>query len=172
LNKELFIFINFRVMLIWNMWIEKELINDVMNVIRDIFWNDHVDNSLHHMSTMLLIQFDDYNESTNSKINDVNVISMIFKINQWRNDDMICSKIQFSLISIFAISIHKSQKLTLSLMILNFRRFNDCSKQNYVALSRVKSIEHVAFESRFSYDHFFKKISKTVMKRIQNVRTR
>jgi hypothetical protein len=75
------------------MWIEKKLINNVMNVIRDIFWDDHVDNFLHHMSIMLLIQFDDYNESTNSKINDVNVISMIFKINQWKNDDMICSRI-------------------------------------------------------------------------------
>jgi hypothetical protein len=148
------------------------LINDVINVIRDIFWNDHVDNSLHYMSTMLLIQFDDYNESTNSKVNDVNVISIIFKINQWKNDDMICSRIQFSLISIFAISIHKNQRLTLSLMMFNFRRSDDCSRQNYVAFSRVKSIEHVAFESRFSYDHFSKKISKIVMKRIQNARTR
>jgi hypothetical protein len=56
--------------------------------------------------------------------------------------------------------------------MFNFRRFNDCSKQNYVALSRVKSIEHVAFESRFFYDHFFKKISKIFMKRIQNIRTK
>jgi hypothetical protein len=76
------------------------------------------------------------------------------------------------LISIFAISIHKSQKLTLSLMMFNFRHFDDCSKQSYVALFRVKSIEHVAFELRFFYDHFFKKISKTVMKRIQNVQTK
>jgi hypothetical protein len=143
-----------------------------MSVIRDILWNDHVDNSLHHMSTMLLIQFDDYNESTSSKVNDVNVISMIFQINQWKNDDMICSRTQFSLISIFAISIHKNQRLTLSLMMLNFRRSDDCSKQNYVALSRVKSIEHVAFESKFFYNHFSKKISKIVMRRIQNARTR
>jgi hypothetical protein len=172
LNKKLFIFINSRVMLIWNMWIEKKLINDVMNAIRDIFKNDHVDNSLHHISTMLLIQFNDYNKSTSSKINDVNVIFMIFKINQWKNDDMICSRIQFSLILIFAISIHKNQKLTLSLMMFNFRRFDDCSRQNYIALSRIKSIEYIAFKSRFFYDHFFKKISKTVIKRIQNARTK
>ncbi len=172
LNKKLFIFIDSRVMLIWNMWIEKKLINDVMSAVRDIFWDDHVDNSLNHMSTMLLIQFDDYNESTSSKVNDVNVISVILKINQWKNDDMICSRTQFSLISIFAISIHKNQRLTLSLMMLSFRRFDDCSRQSYVALSRVKSIEHVAFESKFSFDHFSKRISKIVMRRIQNARTK
>ncbi len=81
---------------------------------------------------------------------------------------MICSRTQFLLISAFAISIHKSQELTLSRAILSFRRTDDCCEQNYVALSRIRCIEHVTFDSSFSYDHFSKRMSKNVIRRLQD----
>jgi hypothetical protein len=155
LSKEFMIFINFRVMLIWNMWIKEKFVNDVMKIIVNIIWNDYINNSFKHMSTILLINFDDYNKMTNIKIHEVNVIFVISRINQWKNDDMIYSRIQFSLISVLTILMHKNQKLTLFWMIFNFRRVDDCSRQSYVALSRVRVIEHMTFESRFFLWSFF-----------------
>lgn len=39
-------------------------------------------------------------------------------------------------------------------VVLSFHRKDDSTGQSYVALSRVRSIDHVAFESGFSYDRF------------------
>ena len=50
----------------------------------------------------------------------------------------------------FAITIHKSQGLTLARVVLNFENKDLTSGLNYVALSRVRAIEHVMFETGFS----------------------
>jgi hypothetical protein len=168
LCKELLIFKDCRVMLTCNMWTKEELINDAMSIILDLLWNDDISDSFKHMSAILLMIFDTYRDSASIRTRDVNAISMMFRINQWDNSDMICSRTQFLLISAFAISIHKSQELTLSRAILSFRRTDDCCEQNYVALSRIRCIEHVTFDSSFSYDHFSKRMSKNVIRRLQD----
>jgi hypothetical protein len=168
LCKELLIFKDCRVMFTCIMWTKKELINDAMSIVLDFLWNDDINDSFKHMFAILLMIFDTYHDFANIKIRKINAISVVSKINQWNNNDIICSRSQFSLISVFAISIHKSQELTLSRTMLSFRRTNNCYKQNYVALSRVRCIEHVTFDSIFSYDHFSKRMSKNVIRRLQD----
>lgn len=50
----------------------------------------------------------------------------------------------------FAITIHKSQGLTLTKVVLNFKDKDFASRLSYVALSRVCVIEHAMFETSFA----------------------
>ncbi len=53
--------------------------------------------------------------------------------------------------------------------MFNFRRKDDTSNQNYVALSRMRLIENVIFDQDFSYDRFSKSMTDNVIKRQLNV---
>lgn len=120
------------------------------------------------MPAILLVRFDDYEGSASIKINNVSVVPISPRTNQWDNNGTVCSRTQYPLTRAFAISVHKSQGLTLPSVVLNLRNRDDCSGQSYVALSRVRAIEHVAFEVGFSYDHFPSKMPENVMKRIHD----
>ncbi len=87
-------------------------------------------------------------------VHDQHVVLVTSKINQWKNKEIVCTRIQYSLILFVVITIHKSQSLTLLMMMLNSTRKNDFSEQSYVALNRVRNIEFVTFESSFSSDRF------------------
>ena len=84
-------------------------------------------------------------------------------------DDVVCCRTQFSLTLTFAITVHKCQNLTMSKMMLKFSRKNDTTDQNYVALSRVRSIDDVLFDSDFSYDRFSVNSSIDTMNRLNEI---
>ena len=54
-------------------------------------------------------------------------------------------------------------------MMLKFSRKNDTTNQNYVALSCVRSIDDVFFDSDFSYDRFFVKSSVDTMNKLNEI---
>jgi hypothetical protein len=56
--------------------------------------------------------------------------------------------------------------------MFNFRRKDDTSNQNYVALSRMRLIENVIFDQDFSYDRFSKSMTNNVIKRQLNAQMR
>ncbi len=57
-------------------------------------------------------------------------------------------------------------------MMLNFTRKNDFNEQSYVALSRVRNIEFVTFESSFSHDRFSSQFTQHTLNRIRDDLTR
>jgi ATP-dependent DNA helicase PIF1 len=63
----------------------------------------------------------------------------------------------------YAITVHKSQGLTLPKVVLDLSRTEHYFGLSYVAISRVKILDRLLFESPFDFD-YFKKSKTTISK--------
>ena len=54
----------------------------------------------------------------------------------------------------YAITVHKSQGLTLRKVVLDLSRKEHCLSLSYVAISRVKSLDGLLFKGPFDFNHF------------------
>jgi ATP-dependent DNA helicase PIF1 len=70
-----------------------------------------------------------------------------------------CSRTQFPLWLAFAITVYKSQGLTLFRAVLNLNQREHYIGLAYVAISRVKHLHGLLFEGPFDFEHFSAKIS-------------
>jgi ATP-dependent DNA helicase PIF1 len=75
-------------------------------------------------------------------------------IHQFNYKGVPCTRKQFPLRLAYAITVHKSQGLTLSRVVLNIDQKEHCLGLSYVAISRVKALDGLMFESPFDYSRF------------------
>lgn len=67
----------------------------------------------------------------------------------WENNGTPCSRTQFPLALAWAITIHKSQGLTLTKAIIELGPKDFAPGLSFVAISRVKTLDGIAFKSQF-----------------------
>ena len=169
LNQKLLLSRKSRMMLTWNQWTNQDLINDVMKILYDLIWDQNVRDSFVIMFSIAFVQMNDYIDFVNIDFHDTLAMSLSHQFHQWMTDDVVCCRTQFSLTLTFAITVHKCQNFTMSKMMLKFSRKNDTTDQSYVALSRVRSIDDVLFDSDFSYDRFSVNSSIDTMNRLNEI---
>ena len=105
------------------------------------------------MPLIMLIKFDEYH-GPDFPHYDLGVIPVFPATRQFEYKGVACSRTQFPLRLAYAITVHKSQGLTLSRAVLNLNQREHCLGLSYVAVSRVKTLSGVLFELPFDFDRF------------------
>jgi hypothetical protein len=105
------------------------------------------------MPSLVLIKFDEYKGP--DFLGCPQGILPIFPVTrQFEFKGVACSRTQFPLRLAYAITVHKSQGLTLLKAVLNLNQKEHCLGLSYVAVSRVKTLDGVLFEVPFDYERF------------------
>ncbi|KAL7297079.1 hypothetical protein TKK_0009504 [Trichogramma kaykai] len=130
----LFLTIGCRVMLIDNPWVEGGLVNGSLGNIVAILYEDNVQPP--NLPTYILVKFDTYDGPyVTNKLFPVTPI-----VRTWEKLGRKITRRQFPLKLAYAITIHKSQGLTLPSAVIDIGNKDFSSGLTYVALSRVRRL--------------------------------
>ena len=133
-----------RVMLTSNLWVDFGLVNGAMGTIEAICYQTGGPPSL---PTAVMVRFDKYNGP--SLPNGVVPITPIRR--SWSTSGAQCSRLQLPLKLAWAVTIHKSQGLTLDKVVIDVGKKEFSPGLTFVACSRVRQLEDLLFSPPFHY---------------------
>lgn len=148
LPQKLTVCVGCRVMLRTNLNVKSGLVNGALGTVTGIFYKEN--STSFDTPEVIFVKFDNYKGSTiydeEDEHNIINGSVPIFRISRSYNQ---MKRTQFPLIVAYAITVHKSQGLTLDKAIVQLGQCEQSLGISYVALSRVRKIEDLAFETSF-----------------------
>ncbi|EAQ83491.1 hypothetical protein CHGG_09895 [Chaetomium globosum CBS 148.51] len=154
LAKRLPLCVGCRVMLTRNLWADVGLVNGAQGTVYDISWKEGTD-VLRDPSEVIMVAFDDYDGPGFTMPNGEPLRSgekLAVPILRVRHDFMVgansCSREQFPLLVSYAITVHKSQGITLDKVVCDISAPEFASGLSYVAVSRVKTLGGLMLISR------------------------
>jgi hypothetical protein len=157
LAADLLLSIGARVMLTANLWTERGLVNGSIGTVEDIAWDTDQDPSV-SLPSVVHVCFPEYSGPVFQSY-PPKVVPIFPVIRQFEFKGNQCTRTQLPLRLAYALTVHKSQGLTLSQAVLNLNQKEHCLGLSYVAVSRVKALHGLMFESPFDYSRFTPQVS-------------
>ena len=164
LEPQLCLCLGARVMLTDNIWVENGLVNGSMGTVRDIVWNEGQD-PIKDMPTAIMVEVDDYDGPKFPGTNYIPIFPVTRRFEYKKRD---CSRTNFPLRLAYAITVHKAQGLTLKQVVLHLERKDHSPGLSYVAISRVKKLSSIMFETPFDLSRFTTKVSSNMKDRVKD----
>ena len=164
LEPQLCICLGARVMLTDNIWVENGLVNGTMGTVRDAVWNEGQD-ATKDMPMAIMVEVDDYDGPKFPGTNYIPIFPVTRRFEYKKRD---CSRTNFPLCPAYAITVHKAQGLTLKQVVLNLERKDHSPGLSYVAISRVKKLSSIMFETPFDLSRFTTKVSSNMKDRARD----
>ena len=140
-------FLGCRVMLTANLWTENGLVNGSLGTIRDIVWGKSITSPSKDLPLAIMVEFDSYKGPF---FEDTGTVPVFLATTQFGHDHHDCERTQFPLVVACAITIHKSQGMTLEKAVLNIEKKDFRPGLSYVGTSRVTSKGGLMFETNIS----------------------
>jgi hypothetical protein len=169
LHKEMLLSINTRIMLRENLWVERRLFNGLMGTVRDIIWEAGADFTK-DPPFAILVDFDEYDAEGPCVVLDLatnRLLVPIFRVKRdWVKATVACTRTQFPVTNAYAITVHKSQGLSVDMAVLNPGKKRDfIPGLTYVAISRVRSLRGILFKEPFDFKRLkFSTTDTTIMR--------
>lgn len=135
-----------RIMLTQNLWTSQGLCNGTMGTVIDVVYKKcDIENHLYDFPICIMVKFDNYQGPS---VYD-GMLPIIPQIVSFKKSGVTCTRKQFPLRVAYAITIHKSQGITLDKAVVDIGNSEFGLGLTYVALSRVKTIEGLVIEPSF-----------------------
>ena len=133
-----------RVMLTSNLWVDVGLVNRAMGTIRAICYRSGGPPDL---PISVMVHFDNYSGPT---LHDGTVPITPLR-RTWSSSRGQCSRLQLPLKLAWAVTIHKSQGLTLDKVVIDVGKMEFSSGLTFVACSRVRQLKDLLFTPPFPF---------------------
>jgi ATP-dependent DNA helicase PIF1 len=149
LEAELLVTKGCRVMLTSNLWTKAGLVNGCMGIVQDTLFEGQGPPAL---PTAVLIKFEKYNGPTIKTTEGVEVVPIAPIKRSWEDKNGTnCSRLQVPIRLAWAITVHKSQGLTLEKAKIDIGDKEFAAGLTFVAISRVRSLSDICLK-QFSFD--------------------
>ncbi|EAQ88621.1 hypothetical protein CHGG_05240 [Chaetomium globosum CBS 148.51] len=169
LAKRLPLCVGCRVMLTRNLWADVGLVNGAQGTVYEISWKEGAD-VLRDPPEVIMVPFDDYDGPAFTMPNGEPLRSgekLVVPILRVRQDFMVgansCSRKQFPLWVSYAITVHKSQGITLDKVVCDISAPEFASGLSYVAVSRVKTLGGLMFKRPFDRSRIYRETPSRAM---------
>jgi ATP-dependent DNA helicase PIF1 len=151
-----------RIMLRYNLWTDVGLVNGSMGIVQEILFAEG--QGPPSLPNAILIEFDNYTGPAITTIEGKKLVPIIPVRQSWEANSRFCSRLQLPISLAWAITVHKSQGLTLPKVIIDFGEKEYAAGLSFVAVFRVRALDDLLFQP-FSYERL-QKIKKS--KRLQD----
>jgi hypothetical protein len=160
-------------MLTQNVWTDNRLFNGAFGYVWDIVWPASTVDCRQEPPSAILVAFDNYTGPSLIKKNGEKLVPVLRSKKDWAAGGITLSRTQFLLVLGYAISVHKSQGISIDRAVLLISRKADFALGiTYVALSRVKTLEGILFTEQFDMNRFRSKPTKTTQMRAEDEQRR
>ena len=135
-----------RVMLTSNLWVDKGLVNGAMGIVAAICY---LTGSPPYLPVSVMVHFDSHSGPT---LPDGTVPITPLR-RSWSTSGAQCSRTQLPLKLSWAVTIHKSQGLTLPKVVIDVGKKEFSAGLTFVACFRVRHMTDILFDPPFPFEH-------------------
>jgi hypothetical protein len=158
-----------RVMLTRNLWADIGLVNGAQGTVHDISWKEGAD-VLRDPPEVVMVAFDDYSGPAftmpcgEELRRGEKLVVPILRVRQdFKVGASSCHREQFPLLVSYAITVHKSQGITLDKVVCDISAPEFSSGLSYVAVSRVKTLGGLMLEKAFDRSRVYRETPSRAM---------